>query len=255
MRFGLLSAVLLVIISNQSAAQGLIYHFSGSVSQIEFDDAGLVAASGLTIGSPVQYTFYVDFQSPGTVTHYDGSVEELQDLLSGNNYAHFFYADFLGGNILRDDAAEQLRPNNGVLASDYGMSFGNPPNGGAITSGGVYYSVGISKIHITNYILPQPTLSWGQTYGDPFVEQWQIGEQVLAVCVDSNVEQQGSLFRAEVTLDQITPVPEPTTCFLIVAGVLAWLGFYRMRDASINLAMTCDSGVCDLSMTKPDLSS
>jgi len=71
--------------------QPLIYHFSVRVSEIEFDDAGLVSASGLQLGSSVEYTFAVDFGRPGTVTHYDGSVEVLQDDGGrGSFYSQFF---------------------------------------------------------------------------------------------------------------------------------------------------------------------
>jgi len=111
-------------------AHPLLYHFSGRVSQIEFDNAGLVAARGLQIGSPVEYTYLVDFQKPGSVTRYDGSVEVLEDFPGpgemGNIYQHFFFADLLQGTFIRDDAAEQLRPNNGQIDINYGSLFSGP---------------------------------------------------------------------------------------------------------------------------------
>ncbi|HEY4233404.1 MAG TPA: hypothetical protein VGM76_08250 [Lacipirellulaceae bacterium] len=124
MACSLLSGWLALFAAPTSKAQSLLYHFSGVVSQIESDDAGFVAASGLQLGSPVEYRFLVNFQSPGTITHYDGSIEALEDLPhpgdSGNTSIHYFYDDFLGGNFLHDDAAEQLRPANGWLESNYG---------------------------------------------------------------------------------------------------------------------------------------
>jgi hypothetical protein len=219
--------------SDDLAAQGFYYHFSGRVSQIEFDDAGLIAASGLTIGSPVEYTFFVDFQRPGTVTHYDGNVEVLEDIPRpgemGNVTAHFFYADFLGGSFLRDDAAEQLRPNNGWLDRNYGALFGAASSlSGTLVGGGVYHYVGVYQENIDGGVPPLP---WGYTFDDPSVQQWQIGEHVLAVSSASNADLAGSLFRAEVTLDQITPVPEPATGLLVATCAVLWVGYRWLRTA------------------------
>ncbi len=159
-------------------AEQYIYHFSGTISQFEFDNAGLIANSGLQLGSPVQYTFLVDFQSPGYVTHYDGSTEVLQDIPGpgevGNLYVHFFFADFLGGDILRDEAAELLRPDGGWLSSHHG-SFSDSAGSrmGNLVGGGVYYYVGVYQQQAGGFSMPP--LPWGYVYGDPSVEQWEIG--------------------------------------------------------------------------------
>jgi hypothetical protein len=56
--------------------------------------------------------------------------------------------------------------------------------------------------------------------GDSSVQAWQLGAHMLAVSLASNVDTQGSLFRAEVTLDGITAVPEPSAIVLLLSGAL-----------------------------------
>lgn len=208
------------------AAQDLLYHFSGTVSQIETDAAGIIAARGLAVGSPVELTYRLNFGRPGTITHYDGSVEAFADIPGpgemGNLSVHFFHADLVGGTFVWDEAAEQLRPPNGQLERNWGATIrAASAITGTLVGGGVNYYVDVHRENPGGGMSWPPPLPWGYTNEDPSVDLWQVGDEVLSFSSASDAESRVSAYRAELVLERITAVPEPPPAHLIVAGVLA----------------------------------
>jgi hypothetical protein len=203
--------LLLVSLSPISNA-ALIYHFSGQIKQIEYDDIGLIATKGLEIGSPVEYTFLVDFNRQATITHYDGSIEIVEDFpppgWHGNLSTDIFYADFLGGDIFRDELASQTMPTWGAIKNIQG-NFTIAPHlaMGSLNVNGNYYYLSI--------------------FGDGHPSYWSIGEQLNVFSSASNLALQASVFRAAVTLDRVSTVPVPAALGFMSFG-LSFLGGFKL---------------------------
>jgi hypothetical protein len=233
---GLAGWIALLFFLPVAIADPFLYRFSGQVSEILHDQGGMIAASGLTLGSPVEYRFLVDFDQPGIVTHFDGTTEVLEDLPRpgemGNLTAHFFYAELLSGNVIKDPAAEQLRPPGGTLRTQHGMSSTDPASRlGVIVQGGVNYRISIAQQEAVGGIfLPTPPLR--QLVDSPFVVDWKIGEQMTALGSALNASGQESAFFAEVTLNEITAVPEPRVITLMILSLLLGVTFIRREQRS-----------------------
>lgn len=226
-------------------AQGSIYHFSGTLVGVQSDDAGLIRGNGLLVGSPVEFSVFVNFNQPGTTTLYDGSTEVLQDVVPQLGsldmvFRHFFYSALVGGNYLQDTAAEQLRPAGGRLSLNYGEEYlDNSLWMGRLTGGGVSYGLTISKLNAGSIVIGLP-LPWGVTTGNPTVPAWQLGEHVLAISSGSDVNSLSSQFSAEMTLDQITEVSEPRPVVLVMAGMcLAALPIFGRSFRSSTFRANC----------------
>jgi len=190
----------------------LVYRFTGHITQIESDSAGLLAAAGLSIGSDIHYAFSVDFNHQAVITHYDGSVEELEDLPrpgeQGNIYADLFYADFLEGVFIKDPVASNIQWPNGALKNDGGIYSTLPSfSSGSFFHDGGYYSMSVFR--------------------DNHPEFWNVGDQVNVFSGANVLDGRFSGFRGVVTLDQISQVPLPSLAWMF--GVFIMVIFKRER--------------------------
>ncbi|TPQ27010.1 hypothetical protein [Methylomonas koyamae] len=184
----------------------LVYKFSGHITQIESDSAGLIAAAGLSVGSDIHYAFSVDFNRQAVITHYDGSIEELEDLPrpgeQGNIYADLFYADFLEGVFIKDPVASTKQWPNGALKNDGGIYSTNPLySSGSFFHVGGYYSMSVFRENHPQF--------------------WKAGDQVNVFSGANVLDGRFSGFRGVVTLDQISQVPLPSLAWMFGAMVMA----------------------------------
>lgn len=190
----------------------LVYKFSGYITQIESDSAGLIAASGLNVGSEINYAFSVDFNRQATVTHYDGRIEALEDIPrpgeQGNIYSDSFYADFLEGVFIKDNVASNMEWPNGTLKSNGGVFTTNP----ILATGFLYNFGGYYSMSLFKYDHPQ---------------FWNIGDQVNVFSGANVLDGRFSGFRGVVTLDQISEVPLPSLAWMF--GMFIVVIFNRER--------------------------
>ncbi|MCC7373488.1 MAG: hypothetical protein IT581_02445 [Verrucomicrobiales bacterium] len=222
--------------SPSCASESYQYTFSGGITALQQDDAGLISQAGLSLGSPVEYVYQIDFSSPGYVTHYDGSREILEDLPRpgevGNLYAHHFSAQLVSGILLRDPEGEATRPPNGWLAGNYGIDLqaAGFKSGSLVTSGVLSYFA-ISLESADGFFPPlEDPLPWGYARGLVGVGFWKIGDRLRATSRASNPESQSSSFVAELTLRRIDVVPEPGAAALLALGTgLSIAGSHRFR--------------------------
>lgn len=206
------------------ASEPYRYTFSGAITALQQDDAGLISQAGLSLGSPVEYVYQVDFTSPGYVTHYDGSREILEDLPRpgdvGNLYAHYFAAQLVSGILLQDPEGEATRPPNGWLAGNYGIDLqaAGFQTGSLVTSGVLSYFA-ISLESADGFFPPlEDPLPWGYARGLVGVGSWEVGDRLRATSRASNPDSRSSSFVAELTLRRIDVVPEPGATALLALG-------------------------------------
>ena len=74
----------------------LYYTFYGTVSEIESDEAGAVAASGLEVDDPIYFVVLMDFDQPGSFVYNSGDVHTYDDPTSYD----LFFADYIEGSAL-----------------------------------------------------------------------------------------------------------------------------------------------------------
>ncbi|WFP51979.1 hypothetical protein PL263_08075 [Methylomonas sp. EFPC3] len=190
----------------------LVYKFSGHITLIESDSAGLIAAAGLSVGSDIHYAFSVDFNRQAVITHYDGSIEELEDLPrpgeQGNIYADLFYANFLEGVFIKDPVASTMQWPNGASKNDGGIYSTNPLfSSGSFFHDGGYYTMSV--------------------FGENHPQFWKVGDQVNVFSGANVLDGRFSGFRGVVTLDQISQVPLPSLAWMF--GAIVMVMFKRER--------------------------
>ena len=81
---------------SESQAEPMYYTFSGTVYNVDNDDAGAIAAAGLAVGDPVTYTFLIDFNEQGSLTWNTGSVYIYPD----TDTIDYFFVDYIEGSAL-----------------------------------------------------------------------------------------------------------------------------------------------------------
>src|SRR5210317_830899 len=113
----LFAALFILLLVNTAQADLMSYKFVGNVTSIT-DLTGIIADNGLTIGSYVEYTFFIDFDKDGTETKYNGTVYTWTD---GTN-KDYFYADYISGSALQAKNGGYWSTNN--LAADAERNWG-----------------------------------------------------------------------------------------------------------------------------------
>lgn len=83
-----------------SFGQGAIYSFSGTVTGLDHDGAGILAKENVRLGDTVSVSYYVDFEKPGYVLLNDGTKEFLQDAPLENVHSTYFHSELISGSLL-----------------------------------------------------------------------------------------------------------------------------------------------------------
>ena len=203
--------------------QGSLYSFSGSVSSLYYDGGGILAAQNVAVGDPVEVTFHVDFGTPGYYLLNDGTVVVPADAPLGNVHTAYFYSRLISGTLLPEVSGGF---NNGPQdISEYftGWNRSDPTGNEGLLQGGSGDSSFSVRRSDPQYIDGVPFM-----VPDVQVQDWQVGTEVRGVIV-AWTDQDWSIAWADMRLDSITPIPEPTSLSLLFLGGLTYIGLFRRR--------------------------
>lgn len=186
--------------------QGSLYSFSGNVSSLFYDGGGILAAQNVTVGDPVSASYIVDFGAPGFYRLNDGTVDVPADPPLGNVHTTYFYCRLASGTLLPEaNGGLNNRPQD-VAEYFTGWNQSSPMGNEGLLWGGTgdsYFTV--RKSSFTS---------------ESQVQEWQVGTEVRGVIVAYS-DQDWSIAWADMRLDSITPVPEPSILALLCMGSAA----------------------------------
>lgn len=195
-------------------AQETLYSFSGNVSRLFYDGGGILTAHNLNVGDPVSASYVVDFGAPGFYLLNDGSVDVPANPPLGNVHTTYFYCRWASGTLLPEaNGGFNNRPQD-IAEYFTGWNQSSPSGNEGLLQGGTgdsYFSVRKSSLS-----------SSGQ------VQDWQVGTEVSGVLVAWS-DQDWSIAWADMRLDSITAVPEPSAIPLFSFGGAALLLWGRQR--------------------------
>lgn len=215
----LLLALALSFQAQAGIAQTACYFFSGHVTSLDRDGAGTIAGLDFTEGQPVSVAFEINFGQPGRMVLNAGDTVVVPDYAWEDLQIHYFYARLLAGTRLpevnggmyngEEDVSEYLagwsradwRGNSGVLQGGSRDSFFRLERWDPFPGGSV--------------------LDWQ-------VQDWQVGTPLLGRIVGMS-ELDYSMMTADMRLDAITFVPEPTVGSLLLLGGLCGSAGGRRR--------------------------
>lgn len=203
--------------------QGSLYSFSGSVSSLYYDGGGILAAQNVAVGDPVEVAFHVDFEKPGYYLLNDGTVLVPADAPLGNVHTGYFYSRLISGTLLPEvSGGFNNRPQD---ISEYftGWNRSDPTGNEGLLQGGSGDSSFSVRRSDPQYIDGVPFM-----VPDVQVQDWQVGTEVRGVIV-AWTDQDWSIAWADMRLDSITPMPEPTSLSLLFLGGVAYIGLFRRR--------------------------
>lgn len=219
-------SILLLLQATLGFSQGTLYSFSGSVSSLFFDGAGILAAQNVAVGDPVAVAFYVDFAKPGHYLLNDGTVEMAVEPPLGNVHTEYFYSRLVSGTLLPElNGGFNNRPGD---IKEYFTSWNrSDPTGseGLLQGGGgdSFFSVRRTD---PNYIEGVP-----HAVPDFRVQDWQVGTEVRGIIVAWS-DQDWSIAWADMHLDSITQIPEPTSLSLLFLGGVTYFGLRCRKSGS-----------------------
>lgn len=189
--------------------QGSLYTFSGTVSSLFYDGGGTLAAHNVAIGDPVSASYVVDFGARGFYLLNDGSVDVPSDPPLGNLHTTYFYCRWASGTLLPEiNAGSNNRPQD-IAEYFTGWNQSSPLGNEGLLQGGTGDS---------NFSVRRSSFN-----SDSQVQEWQVGTEVRGVIVAWS-DQDWSIAWADMRLDSITAVPEPSVIplFSIGAALVLW---------------------------------
>jgi hypothetical protein len=183
--------------------QGSLYSFSGKVSSLFYDGGGILAARNVSIGDPVFASYVVDFGAPGFYLFNDGSVEMLADPPLGNVHHTYFYCRLASGSLLPEANGGMNNGPEDIAGYFAGWNEGGPSGNEGLLWGGTGDS---------NFTVRKSSFT-----SESQVQEWEVGTEVRGVIVAWS-DQDWSIAWADMRLDSITLVPEPSTLALLSIG-------------------------------------
>lgn len=195
-------------------SQPALYTFSGNVGSLFYDGGGILAAQNVSVGDPVAASFVVDFGAPGFYLLNDGSTNVPTTPESGNVYTEYFYSRLASGTLLPEvNGGFNNRPED---VSEYftGWNRSDPLSNEGVLWGGSGDSYFMVRRSDPRYVdgLPYLVPDWA-------VRDWQVGTEVRGVIVAWNATD-WSIAWADMRLDAITPIPEPSIISILSFSTL-----------------------------------
>ena len=175
----------------------MLYSFEGTLSGVRGfgDNAGIIASSGLGIGSPLDYTFLVNFSSVGTMTLNDGTVVPYSD----DSFADYFYADYLLGSALQQKDGGYFNADS--YPAEYNV-------GKDSLAGDISYLLGNSEDDAIQ-IFSRTTL----------VSDWVVGTELEVYNHAFDSQGDYSFFFGDLRLTETNVIPEPASILLFATGI------------------------------------
>jgi hypothetical protein len=184
------------------------------VSSLFYDGGGILTAHNLNVGDPVSASYVVDFGAPGFYLLNDGSVDAPANPPLGNVHTTYFYCRWASGTLLPEANGGFNNKPQDIAEYFTGWNQSSPSGNEGLLQGGTgdsYFSARKSSLS-----------SSGQ------VQDWQVGTEVSGVLVAWS-DQDWSIAWADMRLDSITAVPEPSAIPLFSYGGAALLLWGRQR--------------------------
>ena len=217
----LLPFVATAIGATSSFGQPATYNFSGHLTSVDRDAAGSIAAGGFAVGAAVAVSFEVDFSKPGRVTLNTGDTIEIPPYVWQDTRIDYFATRMLTGTRLPEVNGGMYNGEEDV--SEYLTGWNRTDWRGDI---GVLIGGSRDSYFRLERFDPYP----GGSVPDWKVQDWQVGTMLLGHIVGwSDLDY--SMMTAELRLDSVAPVPEPTVgALLLLSGLFAASGKLRERS-------------------------
>jgi hypothetical protein len=205
------------------SAQPARYSFSGQVTRLHHDGAGILVAQGIAVGDPLSVTFDVDFGMPGRAVLNDGTVEVLSPYVWEDLHITYFSARLVSGTRFPEVNGGIYNEPEDVSEYLAGWNRSDWTGNEGVLKGGSSDSYFTLKRHN-----PLP----GGGVPDWQVQDWQVGTVMEGIIVGwSDLDY--SMVRTDMRLDSITVIPEPSVFSLLLMGSLSFIWCGRRRADEI----------------------
>lgn len=192
-----------------SFGQGSIYSFSGTISRLDFDGAGILGSENVQPGDSVSVSYYVDFNRSGYYLLNNGTMEVLEDAPLGNVHSTYFYSELISGTLFEEvNGGWHNRPED-INRYFAGWNRFDPTGHSALLQGGTADS--FFTVRYENFATPL------------YVQDWSVGTELQGV-IGAWSDQDWSFASADMRLDSITPVPEPRMALMAATTAAILLG-------------------------------
>src|SRR5215467_811027 len=211
--------LLLVAVQASALGQGLLYSFSGHVTDVSQDAAGIISADGIKVGDPLGALFAVDTGRSGRYTQNDGTVLMPSSNPGDTIQYHYYFDELVSALPIRErDGGSRNGPTD-VASWNYAYdNFGIAQ---------LFFSMGVLQGGSENAYI---TI----TKSDPLdatIATWQVGDSFDLNAWAYDAQNRSSVLTGSVTLSSIDSVPEPRTALLLALGLTLVAGF-RLRSRS-----------------------
>jgi hypothetical protein len=225
------------LVSGRAYAVPVIYTFDGTITGLS-DFAGLGAAAGYTaVGQAISYSFLIDTALPGTQTF----LGVTSTASCGADSCYF--ADYLSGGVTGSGSApfNYTGLNHSNVESNFASASG--AQGLIVINRLNDYGIGYDHFEISalNYGTPDvSTITHWQTGVTSFLgfnQAWHYGYGSTGGIVGANTEIWTQLTLTSINPlnpGPISPVPEPETYVMLLAG-LGLIGFTARRRKDLNV--------------------